>query len=211
MANWGEAGQGAASGAITGGSIGGPWGALAGGALGGIAGLFGKKKKRNKRLSSLDPNQQNINQQQYASFLGEGPLADLYNYDPEQANSVFDQTIANPAYQNFQENIVPTITGQFRSNNLQNSSYSGGALGKAGADVQRGLDAQRAQYLYGQEQGAQTAKRSGIENFQNRQNFAYDNAAPQGFDINQILSSISPEVLSGLQGHFGKKPVAGVK
>lgn len=40
MADWGNAGKGAASGALAGSALG-PWGALAGGAIGGLYGLFG--------------------------------------------------------------------------------------------------------------------------------------------------------------------------
>ena len=191
MADWGSAATGAASGASTGAVLGAP-GMIGGAALGGIAGLFGSGKKKAKRISSLDKNQQKINKRQYEALMGKGPLADLYNYDPEKANAVFDQITARPAYRDFQEKMIPKLTGEFRSQGLQNSSYMGEALGRAGRDVQEHLDALRAQQLYGQESAAKTAKQSAIENFQNRQNFAYDTKAQGGgFDISSILKSIS--------------------
>lgn len=203
---------GAISGASTGASIGGPWGAAIGGAVGGVAGLFGgPKKKKRKKLSTLDKRQQQLNDQQHDSILGKGPLADLYNYDPEQANAVFDKTRANPAYRGFKENIIPSITGQFRSQGLMQSSYAGDALSKAGRDVQESLDAQRAQYLYGEQENARSAKRNAVENLQNRQTFAYDTAAPSGgggFDISKVLGSITPEMISGVNNFFSK-PSAG--
>lgn len=196
---------GAASGAATGGTIGsfipGVGTAIGGGVGALFGGLFGSKKKKKKKpktLSTLDPNQQKLNETQHQSILGQGPLADLYNYDPEQANSVFDKTISNPAYRNFQENIAPQITGQFRNRGLMNSSYAGEALGKAGRNVQESLDAQRAQYLYGEQSNAREAKRNAVENMQNRQTFAYQQPYPNdqqngknGFSMDNILNSIS--------------------
>ncbi len=199
--------SGAISGGTTGAAIGGPIGAGIG-ALGGFAaGLFGsKKKKKKKKLSTMDKRQQQLNEAQHQSIFGEGPLADLYNYNPQAANEVFDKTIGNPAYRNFQENIVPTITGQFRNQGLQNSSYVGGALGKAGRDVQENLNAQRAQYLYGKEQAAQSAKQNAVNSLQDRTTFDYNGAPAQsGFDINEILGSITPEAISGLKNFFGGK------
>lgn len=206
--NWGGGFSGAASGAATGASIGGPWGAAIGGVLGGVAGLFGgkKKKKKPKQISTLDPKQQALNAQQHEAVLGKGPLADLYNYNPEQANSVFDQTIANPAWRNFAEKGAPTITGSFRNQGLQNSSYVGDALAKSGRDIQEGLQGQRAGYLYGQEQEARNAKRSAVENLQNRQTFAVqqpgqgDQSSGGGW-FDNILKSVSgsPEASGALQ------------
>lgn len=77
-----------------------------------------------------------------------------YTFDAAGANANFNQNVVAPAYQNFQENLVPTISGQFRGNNLQNSTYFGNALGKAATDVQKNLDAQRANMIF---QGNQTA------------------------------------------------------
>lgn len=171
-------------------------GALIGGVGGGLVGLFGKKKKK-KTLSRLDKNQQKLNQAQFDSLFGSsGPLADLYNYDPNQANEVFEKTIANPAYRNFEENVIPGITGQFRGNNLMQSSYAGDALSKAGRDVQESLDARRAQYLYNEQTGAREAKRRALEDFQNRTTFDWDKTGQRGFS--DIAGSLDPKTLEGL-------------
>ncbi len=204
-ADWGGGASGALSGAATGAVFGGPIGAGIGGLVGGLGGLFGGgRKKKKKKLSTLDKDQQKLNQIQHQSILGEGPLADLYNYDPQQANSVFDQTIANPAYRGFSEKLAPQITGQFRNQGLQNSSYVGDALSRAGRDVQENLNGRRAEYLYNEQNQARGAKRNAVENLQNRQTFAYDTAAPKngGFDINSILQSISPQAISGITDYF---------
>lgn len=211
MANYTGAATGALSGASTGATIGSvipgvgtAIGAGVGALAGGIGGLFGGKKKKKKILSSLDKRQQKINKQQFKGLTGEGPLADLYNYNPEKANEVFDKTIANPAYRKFREELAPGITGQFRSQGLMNSSYAGDALAKLGRDVQESLNAQRSKYLYNQENAAKSAKQAALENFQNRQTFAYDKAAgtPSGFDIDAVLKSITPEMTSQLADYF---------
>ena len=97
--------SGALGGASTGFAMGGPIGGVAGGLLGGIAGLFGGGRKKRKKLSTMDKRQQQLNEQQYQGLTGQGPLADMYNYNPEGANDVFNKTIANPAYKKFQEEL----------------------------------------------------------------------------------------------------------
>ncbi len=201
MPDYGGAASGALTGAATGFGIGGPIGGGIGGLIGGLGGLFGNKKKK-KKISSLDKRQQELNRQQHESILGQGPLADLYNYDPEQANQVFDKTIGRKAQRSFSEETVPTITGAFRSNGLQTSSYAGDAVAKAGRDVQESLDAQRAQYLYGEQKDARNAKRSAVENLQNRNTFAYDKNNQGGFNLDNILGSLSPEIVDQLKNYF---------
>ena len=181
--DWTSGAQGAIQGGTTGFQAGGPVGGVIGAITGGTLGLFGggKKKKKAKRQSTLDERQQRLNEQQHQSILGEGPLADLYNYDPQAANNVFDQTVANPAYRKFKEDLAPQITGQFRSQGLMNSSYAGDALSRIARDIQEGLDAQRAKYMYGEQSG-------------------------NGFDIGSILGSITPEQISGAKGMFNRAP-----
>ena len=206
-----------ASGAISGASTGamfGPWGAAAGGLIGGAAGLFGggrKKKKKAKQVSTLDKNQQDVNNKQYQAFSGEGDWADLYDYNPEGANEVFDKTIANKAYRDLNERAIPSVTGQFRNQGLMNSSYAGDALGKLTRDVQESLDAQRSKYLYDRESEARNAKRQGIENYQNRQNFAYDSGnydGGGGFNIDSILGKVTPEMAQGVMNWWNKPGAA---
>lgn len=195
---------GAATGAIGGASAGsafGPIGAGVGGLIGGAAGLFGNKKKKKKR-STFDKNQQQLHDEQFGAFHGEGPLGGLYDYDPEQANAVFDQNIARKAQRDFKENTIPGITGAFRKEGLQNSSYAGDALSKAGRDVQENLDALRSKYLYDEESSSKAAKRSAINEYQNRSAFSYDSGTEKGFDIGSILGSITPEMKQELSNYF---------
>lgn len=203
-ADWGSGASGAASGAITGASIGGPWGAAIGGAVGGIAGLFGGGKKKKKKRSAFDKQQQKLYDYEHQAIMGEGPLADLYNYDPQAANEVFDKNVANYAYRDLNERAIPSVTGQFRSQGLMNSSYAGDALAKLTRDVQEGLDAQRSQYLYGEQKDARNAKRNAVNNIQGRSTFAYDTAAPSGgFNLDSILSQITPERIDQFKNWIG--------
>lgn len=176
--------SGAASGAALGSSFG-PIGTGVGAVAGGLLGAFGRKKRKPKRISTLDKMQQGIYNQYGEGLQGKGKFADLFNFDASKARENFNKSYAQPAYQNFQENVVPGITGQFRGGNLQNSSYLAGALAKAGTDVQRNLDAHLADILY-QGQNASIDRRiNGINNILNQQTFAYQQEGPsageQGF------------------------------
>lgn len=204
MPNWTNGATGAIGGATTGFSVAGPVGGVVGGIAGGVAGLFGGGKKKPKKRSTMDKQQQKLYDLEHQGVLGEGPLADLYNYDPDKANDVFDKNIANPAYRNYKEKLAPQITGQFRSQGLMNSSYAGDALSKLARDIQEGLDAKRSDYLYKQENEAKGAKRNAISNIQNRSTFAYDTAAQDsgGFDINKVLDSVSPEMIDQGKNYF---------
>lgn len=211
-ANWTNGTTGALSGASSGAAIGSvipgigtAIGAGIGGLVGGISGLFGGGRKKKKKVSTFDKRQQQLNEAQHQSILGQGPLADLYNYDPQKANEVFDKNVANPAYRNLNEQAIPSVTGQFRKNGLENSSYVADAVSRLARDVQEGLDAQRGQYLYGEQKEAQNAKRNAIENIQNRSTFAVDTAGQsgyKGFDIDKVLKSITPENIDQVRQYF---------
>ncbi len=187
--------SGAASGAATGAMFG-PWGAAAGGVIGGAIGLFGSKKKKKKppgKRSTLDPQQQQLYDDYIASISGEGPYSDLYNFDAEGYNDVFNKSIARPAYRNFKENIIPGITGHFRSKNLGTSSYTGEALSRAGRDVQENLDALRSQNVFSGQQQAKTNKQNSINSILDMQTFAYEQPTPQKpSTIDQILNTVGP-------------------
>ncbi len=186
--------SGAISGASTG-SIFGPVGAVGGAIVGGVAGLFGSKKKKRKAKTrnTLDPKQQALYGDYINSIRGEGPLSDLYNYDTEGANANFDQNVSRPAYRNFQENVIPGITGQFRSQNLQNSTYAGEALSRAGRNVQENLDAQRTNMIFQGQQNAQSNKQNAINNVLGMQTFSTERPQAKAPNtVDQILGSIAP-------------------
>lgn len=200
-ADWGGAAGGAASGALSGASIGSiipgvgtAIGGAVGGIIGGISSLFGgKKKKKAKKRSTLDPQQQALYNDYIASIRGEGPMAALYNFDAQGYNDVFDKTVGRSANRNFQENIIPGITGQFRSKNLQNSSYVGEALSRAGRDVQENLDNQRSANVFQGQQQANLNKQNAINSVLGSQTFAYEKPGAQTPNaIDQILGSVGP-------------------
>lgn len=206
-ADWGAGLSGAASGASIG-SAAGPWGAAAGGVIGGAIGLFGgsggkKKKKKNKPISTLDPMQQKLYEQYISSLSGQGQFSDLYNWNARGANKNFDMNVSRPAYRNFNENIIPGITGQFRQNNLMNSSYAGEALGRAGRNVQENLDAQRSNMHFQGDQNAMAAKRNSINEILNLQTQAYlQPGSPQPNGIDSILGQLAPMGGSFLADYF---------
>jgi hypothetical protein len=210
MANFTGAASGALGGAATGASLGSvipgigtAIGAGVGGLFGGIAGLFGNRKKK-KKISTFDKRQKQLNEQQHQAVLGQGPLADLYNYDPEAANAVFDQTVSRKAYRDLKEQAIPGVTGQFRSQGLMNSSYAGDAISKLTRDVQENLDAERTRFQYGQQSDARSAKRAAIDNLQNRTTFDYD-IGEKPFNISSILNSITPEMKKEFKDYFSKQ------
>ena len=180
---------GAASGAGLGFSVGGPVGAAVGGVAGGLLGLFGRsKKKKPKRISTLDKTQQGLYDKYAQGLQGQGQFADMFNFDSGAATRNFKSMYAQPAYQQFQEEVVPGITGQFRGGNLQNSSYLGGALSKAGTDVQKNLDSQLANMLYQGQNDSVNRRINGINSLLNMQTFAYQQ--PQQSAGDQVFSSL---------------------
>lgn len=201
--NIGKALSGAGTGAIYGGMFGGPLGAAAGGATGSLFGLGSKKSSKPKRISTFDPRQRQL-YEQYLQALqgGGGPLADVFaQFDPEQIRQLYEKSYAQPAYQKFQEEIVPTITGQFRGQNLQNSSYLGGALAKAGTNVQRGLDSNLANLLYQSQQDSVSRRGNAANSLLGMNTFDYQKRQPGVFD--DLLSSLASGAGQLLTRKFG--------
>ena len=186
--------SGAGTGAVYGGSFGGPIGALVGGGIGALGGFFGGAKK-DKNVSTFDPKQKELYEQRSQALQGGGgPLADVYGqFNPTAMRNYYEQSYAKPAYKEFQENVVPTITGAFRGKNLQNSSYLGGALAKAGTDVQGNLNSQMANLLYQGEQSQQTRRANALDQILGLQTQVHERQQPSIFD----------NLLAGLTGQAG--------
>lgn len=185
--------QTGASNAVKGFAVGGP----VGGVVGAATGFFSKKKRKK---GHLEKRQKKLNKEQYAAFHGEGPLADLYSYDPEKANEVFDKTIGSKAYRDLNEKAIPSVTGQFRSQGLMQSSYAGDAVAKLARDVQESLDAQRSKYLYDTEQASKQAKREGIESYQNRSAPVKKGASKSGWGAGIDMNAIADFAVNNLPG-----------
>lgn len=200
------AGSGAATGAALGSVIPGVGTAIGtgvGAVAGGLLGYFGSRKKKRKRASTFDSTQQGIYDQYGQGIQGQGPMADLFNFNSGQATDVFNKSVAQPAYQNFQENVIPGITGQFRGGNLQNSSYLAGALGKAGTDVQRNLDAQLAQMLQSGQQNSIDRRLGAVNNILGTNTFAYEK--PQAGPMDAILGGFAQGAGKFAGNYFANK------
>lgn len=165
------------------------------GLLGGIGEFLFGKAKQPKQVSTLDPQQRHLFDQYIQGLQGQGgPLGDVFGqFDPQQQRELFQKEYAKPAYENFQQNIVPGITGQFRGNNLQNSSYAGQALANAGRGVQQGLDTNLARILYEAQQGSLNRRHQGA-------NFALGQST---FGFQQPQEDPFQSLLKGLAGSAG--------
>lgn len=201
--NWEGGLGGAGTGAIYGAQFGGPIGGAIGAGIGGLAGLFNKKKKP-KQLSTFDPQQQEL-YKNYMTALqgGGGPLGDIFGqFDPEQIRKLYTQQYAQPAYQQFNQEVVPGITGQFRGGNLQNSSYLGGALAKAGSDVQNNLNGNLGQMLYQAQQAQINRRQQGIGSMLGQSTFGYQQ--PQSSVFDNLLSGLSTGASDLLAQRFNR-------
>lgn len=126
---------------------------------------------------------------------------------------MFNKNVARPAERNFQENIIPQITGEFRGKNLMNSSYTGEALGRAGRNVQENLDALRSQTMYQGQQDINNRRVNEVNNTLNRQTFAMQQPQESKSVIDQIIGSLAPQAgaavsdyISSLSKGGGKSP-----
>lgn len=171
----------------------------------GAAGLFGKKKKKKQKTqSTLDPQQQQLYNDNNNSLYGNGPFSDLYKYDADAANENFDKNYSRPAYRNYQENVIPKITGQFRGGNIMNSTYAGEALARTGRDVQEGLDAKRSDMQFQGQQAALDRKSNAIDKTLGMSTFGYDKTAQNKPVIDQILESVGPDAAKWFSDYLNK-------
>ena len=131
------------------------------------------KNKKPKKRSTFDKRQKKLWEQYNQGISGEGPMADLYKFDPDKARENYMQKFGAPAYQKFKEEIIPDITGSFRSKGLGNSSYAGQALAREGRNVQNNINAGMNDYLYNQEQSVNDRRQNAIQNSLSTPTFSY--------------------------------------
>lgn len=199
--DWGSLAAGAGTGAVYGASYGGAPGAAIGAAGGGVLSLLSNLNKKNRNVSTFDPQQQELYDQYMQGLQGQGPYADLFaEYDPQELNDLFDQSVAQPSYQNFKEEVIPGITGQYRGQNLQNSSYLGGHLAKEGSRLQQNLDTQRAGLQYQGKQQNQQNRSSAIDKLLQTQTHARD-TSPNAIDA--LLAELTKGAGQILTKKFG--------
>ena len=181
---------GAGTGALYGASAGGPIGAIVGGGIGALGGFFSGDKSQ-KKISTFDPHQKQLFEQSTQALQGNGgPLADIYGqFDPQMMRDYYEKSYSQPQYQEFRQNIVPGITGAFRGQNLQNSSYLGGALSSAGTSVQNDLNAQMAKMLYEGQQSSLNRRSNALQSILSMQTHVNERPGPSIFD--NLLNSLS--------------------
>lgn len=205
--NVGGALAGGATGALYGSSFGAP-GAIIGGLAGAAGGLFGgnNKKRKPKKLSRFNAAQEGLFGDYAEGLQGRGQFANMYNFDEEGAGNVFDRTVGDPQYRNFQENIVPQITGQFRGGNLQNSSYAGQAVGRAGRNVQENLNALRQKQMFEGQEAANNRRMSGLDKILSMQTFDYeDQQAQQPGAFDQLMGGLAQNAGGYLRDYLGDR------
>jgi hypothetical protein len=164
-----------------------------------IGGLFGKR--RASQTPTLSPQQQEIFSQLQQGLTGQGPLSYL---SPQGATQNFQELVADPQLQYFQNRTVPAIQQGFIGNNLGRSSLNQDALIRAGSQVQSNLD----QMLFNAQQNAM-GRGAGVA--QNLLNPSFQaTPAPQQDPFQQLLGGLAPaggqafgDVLSQILGSFG--------
>ena len=178
-----------------------PWGTVAGSILGFLGGGFGGGQSKPKMKSTLDPEQKKLYGDLNQGVYGSGPLADLFQSDPQALRNMYEETYVNPAMQRFQRQTVPTITGAFRGKGLGGSSYAGNAVAQAGVDVQSGLDAQLAKMLYQSDQDALSRRMSAVDRILGTSTMAQQ--PPGSNSINRLIEQFGPKALEMLFNKFG--------
>lgn len=153
---------------------------IAGGAA--IASSLFNRKKKPKKLSTMDKRQQALWGDFEQGLQGRGQFADLFSYNPEQAQQNFQANVARPAYENFQENVIPGITGSFRGQGLGNSTYAGQALERGGRMMQNDLNAKMADYMFNLENSLRDRKTNALGNYFNTSTFDYQKPQQGWFD-----------------------------
>lgn len=154
--------------------------------------LFGGKDKI-KQVSTQTPDQQQLMQLILEGLTsGEGPLGELFSFNPEE----FDKGVTQPALKNFQENILPQLQEKYIAGNQSLGSGMRNAELKAGTDLQSKL----AELMYQAKQGQQQNKLSGIN--QVLGNKGFENVYKQG--KTGVLPSFLQGAGQGIGQSFGQ-------
>lgn len=130
--------------------------------------FFGEKDKA-KRFKNLTPEQQQTLSDVMTSLTGEeGPYSDVYGkFDPEQAGDVFQQSVADPAYRNFEQKTIPGIMQSFADQGPSSGLYQ--TLATSGRDLNENLAGQRSKYIYDAQQANLARRQQGIQTSLNTQ------------------------------------------
>jgi len=84
----------------------------------------------------------------------------LQDFDPAQVTNMFQDSVAAPARQQFQQQTLPGIQERFISEGAPNSGAAQRTAYGAGANMESGLSGQLAQLLYQAQQGTENRQAS---------------------------------------------------
>lgn len=158
------------------------------GALGaGGSAIRGSKKP--KKVGLLSPGQQDIQSLIQAAIQGQGPLANITSNDPQQSAQRFSQAVAEPLITQFQEEILPSITGQFRGKGLGQSTFAGQAAARAGEGLERQLASGLSQFQSSQDQQAASNLMRLLGLSQGTKEFGFQQ--PQASPLDAILAQVT--------------------
>ena len=113
--------------------------------------------------------------------------------DINQANQVFQQTRANPSYEDFNRFLTPSIQESYAGPGFMGSA-KGQAVTQAGTDLAKNLDVQRSSFLWDTE----NANREIANQNANRQLLAAD----KGMQYGQLPTQEAQARLTGQTGAF---------
>lgn len=137
-----------------------------------LSNLFGGSPAKHKRVSTLMPNQQGIQEQLSNAAQGAGAggafgqAADYYRNNLSDNPQDF-QNFANPQMRQFNEEIIPGLSEQFAgmgAGGLSSSGFRNAAV-NAGTDLSERLANLRAQLRQNSAQGLQNIGQQSLGNF----------------------------------------------
>lgn len=171
---------------------------IAGSAYGALRG-----SKKPKKVNLLDPQQQSIfDSLVQAAQGGGGVFEDLVSYDPQRTSDLFNTAVAEPLINQFNEQILPGITGQFRGKGLGTSTYAGQAAARAGEGLERQLASQLANTQNQAYNQSQQNLSNILSKILNTQTYGYKQPTTSPFD--QLIAQLTGQSF-GLAGDLYKQ------
>lgn len=146
-------------------------------------------RKKPKQVSLQSKKQRRLQDDMYNSFYGRGNFNDLFApTDYDALNQRFEESYARPAMRRFKEEIIPSITGQFRGGGIMESDVAANALARSGRDLEETLAAQRGDFLYRQSEADKDRRLRGIQGYINSNQVATSPGGYAPFDA--VMSEI---------------------
>lgn len=136
------------------------------------------KDRGPKKFDTQSQGQQDIFALIEQGLKGEGPFASIGQFDPESSAQRFNDSVAQPLITQFNEEILPGITGQFRGSGLGNSTFAGQASARAGEGLERQLSSGLAQFQGQEQQNASQNLQNLINSFLGQQTFGFKEQSP---------------------------------